>query len=289
MLPLAAYVERLSARPGQTLRFHVANATGKPVQASIVRVLCADPNPEIGGVRTEAVQIPVTVLREPGPEPVPLGSFAALGNEQMLAGVTSCSFSMLFKPTLALSRRQVLVSTLDAGAGGFEIELSSSMRLRAHVATSDGIAQVESHEPMRLGEWRKLFLVVDDAQSVIRLLVLQPDGGGPSGDASARLSGQVLPMTGSRRLSLASARADQPLDSFNGLLEGPSLLGRALSDHEARAGGNFLDDRDCLGNWDFSREMQSRRALDLGPAGRHGELFNSPARGMRGASWDGQE
>ena len=136
---------------------------------------------------------------------------------------------------------------------------------------------------------RKLFLVVDDAQSAIRLLVLQPDGGGPSGDASARLSGQVLPMTGSRRLSLASARADQPLDSFNGLLEGPSLLGRALSDHEARAGGNFLDDRDCLGNWDFSREMQSRRALDLGPAGRHGELFNSPARGMRGASWDGQE
>ena len=31
MLPLAGYAERLSARPGQTLRFHVANATGAPV------------------------------------------------------------------------------------------------------------------------------------------------------------------------------------------------------------------------------------------------------------------
>ena len=38
MLPLAGYAERLSARPGQTLRFHVANATGVPVQARVVRV-----------------------------------------------------------------------------------------------------------------------------------------------------------------------------------------------------------------------------------------------------------
>ena len=51
MLPLAGYADRLSARPGQTLlRFHVANATGAPVVASVVRVHCADPNPAIGGV-----------------------------------------------------------------------------------------------------------------------------------------------------------------------------------------------------------------------------------------------
>ena len=59
MLPLAGYAERLSARPGQTLRFHVANATGAPVSARVVRVRCADPNPAIGGVQTEPVDIAV--------------------------------------------------------------------------------------------------------------------------------------------------------------------------------------------------------------------------------------
>ena len=44
MLLLTGYAERLSAREGETLRFHVANATGEPVRAKVVRVVCADAN-----------------------------------------------------------------------------------------------------------------------------------------------------------------------------------------------------------------------------------------------------
>ena len=80
MLPLTGYAERLSARPGETLRFHVANATGAPVVASVVRVRCADPNPEIGGVDTEPVAIAVTTLTEPAPQGVPNGSYGVLGS-----------------------------------------------------------------------------------------------------------------------------------------------------------------------------------------------------------------
>jgi N,N-dimethylformamidase len=79
MLPLAGYAERLSARPGQTLRFHVANATDARVVACVVRVRCADPNPAIGGIRTEPVAIDVATLVEPGPQGVPVGSYAVLG------------------------------------------------------------------------------------------------------------------------------------------------------------------------------------------------------------------
>ena len=31
MLPIAAYADRLSVRPGETIRFQVANATGRAV------------------------------------------------------------------------------------------------------------------------------------------------------------------------------------------------------------------------------------------------------------------
>ncbi|OYU64904.1 MAG: hypothetical protein CFE45_44510, partial [Burkholderiales bacterium PBB5] len=67
MLQLAGYADRLSARPGQTLQFHVANATGAPVSARVVRVVCADPNPTIGGIQTDPVALAVTNLAAPGP------------------------------------------------------------------------------------------------------------------------------------------------------------------------------------------------------------------------------
>lgn len=105
MLPLAGYADRLSARPGQTLRFHVANATGAPVVASVVRVHCADPNPAIGGVRTEPVGIDVTTLAEPGPQTVPAGSYAVLGPVGLLRQVSDCTVSLRIHPTLALPRR----------------------------------------------------------------------------------------------------------------------------------------------------------------------------------------
>ena len=42
MLPLAAYADRLSVRPGETIRFHAHNATDAPVEGRLVRVLCAE-------------------------------------------------------------------------------------------------------------------------------------------------------------------------------------------------------------------------------------------------------
>ena len=92
MLPLTGYAERLSARPGQTLRFHVANATGARVAANVVRVRCADANPAIGGVTTEPVPIDVVTLAEPGPQPVPIGSYAVIGAADPLRDVSDCTF-----------------------------------------------------------------------------------------------------------------------------------------------------------------------------------------------------
>ncbi|MEO0800562.1 MAG: hypothetical protein AAFY53_15335, partial [Pseudomonadota bacterium] len=61
MPPLVAYADRLSVRPGQTIRFHGRGPSGEALAASVVRVICADPNPAIGGVQTETVAADVTI------------------------------------------------------------------------------------------------------------------------------------------------------------------------------------------------------------------------------------
>ena len=55
MTPLAGYADKLSVRPGETIRFHVASQVTEPVAARFVRVICADANPAGPGIKLEPV------------------------------------------------------------------------------------------------------------------------------------------------------------------------------------------------------------------------------------------
>jgi len=46
LVPLAGYVDRLSARPGDTLAFKVSSISDTPYTVQLVRSVCADPNPQ---------------------------------------------------------------------------------------------------------------------------------------------------------------------------------------------------------------------------------------------------
>lgn len=276
MLPLAGYAERLSARPGETLRFHVANATGVPVEARVVRVKCADPNPAIGGVDVEAVAIGVTTLAEPGPQTVPSGSWAVLGPAGLLKGMRDARFTVRILPTLQRSRDQAILSCRDDAGRGLALELTPAMTLRARVGTAAGEVALETEAPLALDAWTEASLAVDADRRVLALTLV------PLADpASASTVEAALPaaptLDADVRLSLASARADAPVTPFNGRLEHPVLVGRG-------AAGEIV-----LGDWDFSAQMQTQCVVDTGPGAHHGELVNTPTRAVRGSTWTGDE
>jgi N,N-dimethylformamidase len=288
MLPLAAYAERLSARPGETLRFHVANATGLPVSASVVRVICADPNPAIGGVSVEPVELDVAVLAEPAPCTVPLGSWATLGNGGMLGKQTGCTFEISIQPTLAMDRQQVIMSCLDPAGRGIELALSPALRLIARVGTSAGLISIESETPVALDAWTRVRLVVDPAGSVT--LIATPHATpGELHSVSTRLAGEAAIDYGSRSLSLASASDTAPVNSFNGRLEDPRLAAGAIYPSHDRDAAVSLPPADCIGAWDFSVDMHSQRVTDTGPNAWHGALWNTPTRAVCGSRWTGEE
>ena len=171
MLPLAGYAERLSARPGETLRFHVANASGARVAASVVRVRCADPNPEIGGVSTEPVAIEVATLAEPGPQTVPSGSYAVVAQKGPLNQVTDCTFSIRICPTLALPRRQVIMSCLDEQGRGVSLELTPALTLRGSIGTAAGLCTIDTAQSVGLHAWTGVTLSVDSAKATLSLSI----------------------------------------------------------------------------------------------------------------------
>ncbi|HPA89148.1 MAG TPA: N,N-dimethylformamidase large subunit [Quisquiliibacterium sp.] len=293
MLPLAGYAERLSVRPGAMLRFHVANATGARVSARVVRVVCADPNPLIGGVATEPVPLEVTTLVAPKPEAVPAGSYGIVGTGGMLRGVTDCTFTVRIFPTLALARRQVIVSCHDDDGRGFALELTPARTLRGRFGTASGDVAVETGTPVPLHAWTTVTVTVDTAARTLSLTAAPVARHADVTVATMSLPAAPVLDAPSRRMSLASGSDRAPVDTFNGRLERPMLFARAIAGGAiARAwadalAGNMPDG--LIGAWDFSRDMHGQRIVDTGPGGRHGELVNTPTRAVRGADWTGHE
>jgi N,N-dimethylformamidase len=276
MLPLAGYAERLSARPGQTLRFHVANATGAPVTAQVVRVLCADPNPAIGGVRTEPVDIAVTMLQASGPQAVPAGSYAVVETPDLLQGVQDLTLTITLQPTLALPRRQVLLACQDDTGCGLMLALTPALHLQATIGTAAGPCTLQTDAPLPLRAWTTATLVVDAAQGTLTLRTAVAIGGGHAQTASTPLPGAPQLHAPGRRLSFASASDSAAVDAFNGRLERPRL----------QAG---VEAEVTLADWDFALDMHTQRIVDTGPQGRHGHLVNTPTRAVCGAAWTGEE
>ena len=118
MLPLTGYADRLSVRPGETIRFHLANATGAEVEAKLVRVVCADANPAGPGVVVEPVASPPTAVAAAGEERVPRGSYARIEDVGRCFGAGGFSITCLVHPTRLAGARQAIVSRTGASHAG---------------------------------------------------------------------------------------------------------------------------------------------------------------------------
>ena len=53
--PLLGYADRLSVRPGETVAVKVSCTLEEDFSASLVRIICADPNPSGPGIIEESV------------------------------------------------------------------------------------------------------------------------------------------------------------------------------------------------------------------------------------------
>lgn len=269
MLRLAAYADRLSARPGEVLNFHLSNATGARVAAEIVRVHSADPNPAGPGVQTS----PVTALPpiEAGAHPVDRGSFAVVDLGERLSRLDSFTLSATVWPTRLGHLAQPIVAWLDPATGtGVSFEIGVDGRLTAVAGLGGGkTVRVDGGPILREREWGRVRCAYDAGT---RSLTVSIDG------RPASAASRVLPSPIARSTATKLCIGASPAASFNGKIEHPRLYDRAGIGVEAP-----------LAHWDFSQDMSSTRVVDVGPHGLHGVLVNRPTRAMTGSTWTGRE
>lgn len=297
MLKITGYPDRYTAAPGETLNFKISVEEGNHFEARLVRVVHGDCNPDGPGLKFRHVPSEVDG-RYPGtPQRIDAGSYMEAASMPPLAAGAFTFFAMIW-PTLPDRADQTLAAQWDPRTGaGFRIAIAAGGRLSLTVADGSGTVEtVTTDAAMLTRQWYAIAVSVDPvsrrvalAQRPVQSYAHIHDEGRFEGTLSIGVPAVEAPfyLAGCPETDGAVGR------HFDGKIDGPCVLaGLHSPDHHDRLLRQRLPAASAatiIARWDFSREMGTTRAVDIGPSRHDGRLVHLPTRAMKGWNWTGEE
>ena len=110
MVPLIGYVDRFSARPGETIAVKVSSELGDPYRADLVRIIHADANPGGPGLKFEDVPASFAGIYRSRFQPLHSGSCGLVLPEKPVAYPDPCTVVVRLQPWLLDHRRQTVLA-----------------------------------------------------------------------------------------------------------------------------------------------------------------------------------
>ena len=290
MIPLSSYANRLSARPGDTIEFKVSSMSADPYEARLVRIICADPNPEGPGILEEEVAASFAGRYPSRIQETRLGSYVRIEHRGALAWPDSFTLLATIWPTTPGKGTQGVIGCYDEEAkAGFALCLDAEGAAAAIVgAGGERSLSASSGVPLRSRHWYRIWASFDASDGTLRVGQLALDHGARASERSRHGPGPAAPGIGNPIL-IAALGGRQAHSHFNGKVEAPMLFERALDLGEIAEAKPEAGARGLLACWDFSRGTSSLEIEDLGPHELDGTVVNLPARGMTGSTWQAQE
>ena len=294
MLPLIGYANRLSARPGETIEFKISSMGKNDFKADLVRIICADPNPDGPGQHEDVVSAHFAGSYPSRAQTAHLGSYARVEDASALDGLSSFTLMATIWPTMPGAAHhggdQGLISRFDPASGkGFALCLDAKGAVCGIVGKArGGPARLSTGRPLLDHAWYHVWMSYDAASGKLTLGQAPVASMSDAAVAQETVKGKVA-LDANCPLLLAAMGGAPVAGYYNGKLEHPVIYDRVLDDGEiARAaGGESLPGR--VAEWNFSWQMMNADAIDLGPHALETQLVNCPARAMTGHNWTGRE
>lgn len=294
------YASRWTARPGESVAFHVSTAAAR-YEATLVRLL--------GGVDA-AGAVPELALgdgaRCAGAEQtIATGSFAEVGDDPRLALGASFTVQLwICATTPSGNGAQGVVGRGggELGAPGWGLALTPEGDLLGWVQDAAGArATVRSGLALRPGRWTFAALVLDGAAGELRLHQaarspwLRDEAAvraAPAGVAVDAARGPLL--IAGPAAPAASPEAGAAPRFLNGKLDGVRIWSGALAaaalDRLAADAPPLEVARDRLvAAWDLAQRCDGEEIVDTSGNDLHGRVVNRPARAVTGRNWSGDE
>jgi N,N-dimethylformamidase len=319
---VVGYAWPWTARPGESISFHVSTYAPGPYSAQIVRLICADAMTDHGRhYKEQPVHAALARSYPGGTQQTFLGSFAHVEDVPALRQGDSFTLCLCLYPTAVSRGSELAQGSFAPLTGRSEAQLQHLVsrwheptksgwslaldaRGRPVFLSGDGSGAVERltlPEPLVLRRWVRLALVHDSASSTVRL-VQEPilrGGGDDASRASDRREARMLPPPQKGPLRFGAAvggpsNTDMPAGAgvLNGKLDKVRLARGALGPSDVRslqaAAEPARSPARLVGWWDFAKGIGTTRIHDVSGQGLEGVTVNLPVRAVIGADWDGR-
>lgn len=292
---ILGYVDRLTAAPGETLRFMVS-CDHPEYQSRLVRLVHGDTNPDGPGFRQVELDSSIDAPRPGRRQNIRSGSYVLIP----LAGGTigpTATFATFVQATNPGAGVQAIVSQGDAQTGpGWALGLSEAGELELVVGRDSG-APVRLASGGRLHRWTWYFAgfsVDDQGRATVWSRPVRPWPDDPPVEAGDGSIGPLPVLAADMVLAAVRSEDGQTGHHFDGKLDRPRLFDRALSPGDLN---RIYDEPDIinesrdhvLGAWDFAADISTDLVTDRSRHGRHGRTINMPTRGVTGHNHRGRE
>lgn len=293
---IIGYSDRISVEPGDCIPFMVS-CRSPGYRADIVRLIHGDPHPD-GPGRKEALLETSVSGDYPGREqPIHTGSYAIVHDGARLHDLSSFTLACWIYPTLPDAGTQGLLTRWDASQEiGYGLFVGAQGDLVVCIGNGpDAVRRVGTGVAFEPHRW--YFVAAAFDADTGRMCLVQQAVKAWASDASsvvveARANDIVAGKSSAPFLIAASWDGERPDSHYNGKIDGPVVFRSALSEKDL----SFLRERRRadiselpVAAWDFSLDIASAQVTDTSPNALHGETVNSPARGVTGHNWSGNE
>jgi N,N-dimethylformamidase len=290
------YAWPLVVSPGEEVAFHLSSPSLDSAEATLLRVRCADPDPNGPGLRFTQPGCAIdgtVVLRD---QPLRPGSCVIVPDAPVLRPAGAFSIGCFLWPTAPTAGPQTILSRWRDDLGqGWRLGLDADGRLEFVV----GSVRATAPHPVLEREWIFASASYDPVAGTIRVEQTSPDPQGGRdrsgfGEAVAPATVAWPEATALVMAAHAVGAGDAPLTSahFDGKIDRPRLHASAMTAAAMRALCETIAPRPAdpslIGAWDFSQDISSEVASDVSANRLHGTTRHLPQRAMTGENWDGR-
>ncbi len=277
-IPIIGYTEQFSAAPGEALSFHVSSQSTSNYTAQLVHVISCDPNPEGPGVIEHALDSPINGTYPSRVQEVNLGSHVEVKKTKALDELGNFTIVATIYPTTPEQGLQGVVSRYDsAQQAGYALAIDHTGAVACF-----GPHRLSTGKALVSHRWYRIWMSYSVEKSTLSVGQMPLQVRNDADDQGTSHLNNISTSRGQGTLLIAAIENTSAEHHFNGKIESPILVGEALANPLTDQKNDHL-----IFHFDFSRDIGTPNAVDIGPHALHGEVINLPTRGVMSSQWDG--
>ncbi len=259
---IAGYSDRLSVRPGETIRFAVSSLAETNYQATLFRSISSDPNPEGPGiVELNADEYFKPVELPSRHQSIKPGSYGETAKPLAITSTNSMRLSVSVSSSLLTDHLQTIVSW-----GPLRITLDGKGCVSLYFAD---VRIITSKEPIIPASWYTISIEIWKDQKTVLCICNQMTG--VEEQTYTKNPKRGINLDGFESAKIRVATDQSKTEFFNGKIEAPEIS---------------VDGKTIL-KYDFSKQIPLFEVpAESGPSLI---LYNSPTRAVKGMNWDASE